>query len=859
MEETLFTNSVQSLINQSAALANQYGHGTLKPIHTLGACLDNDFCVSFFNVFDMPIAKLRQLVAQELESLPQNYRGQLSADKSLNAFLQDCKKEAESMGDQYVSLEHLFLQWLYTDHLPESIKSFFASYGLQKKDILKYMDYIRGGKKADSEQAENRYQTLEKYCKNITQMALTGKLDPVIGRHEEIRRVIQILSRRTKNNPVLIGDPGVGKTAIVEGIAQRIVANDVPENLKHKKIYSLDLGLLIAGAKYQGEFEDRLKGVLKEIEEAKDDVILFIDELHMLVGAGSHGGGMDASNLLKPSLARGELHCIGATTIAEYKKYIEKDAALERRFQKVVIEEPSVEDTISILRGLKEKYELHHGVKITDQALVDAVTLSSKNIPDRFLPDKAIDLIDEAASMVKMSLNSQPEELDRLDRKIRQLEIEKLALKKETGTAVGARLNDLEKELAELKEKHKTIYNQWKVQKAPLERMNELKEEIEEAQVAYQAAERQADYAKASEIKYGKIVELEKKLAQEQEKFKKVEKSLIKQEVDEDDIAAVVARWTKIPVEKLKSSESEKLLKIEDVLRERVIGQDEALQKVAQAIQIHRAGLSDPHKPIGSFLFLGPTGVGKTEVARTLADYLFNDPQRMIRIDMSEYMEKHAVARLIGSPPGYIGHEEGGQLTEKVRLHPYSVLLFDEIEKAHPDVFNIFLQILDDAQLTDGQGRTVSFKNCIIIMTSNIGSDLLLESPDINETVKHAVTKLLHKQFRPEFLNRIDTIVFFKSLDTEDIKRIARIQLALLQKRLTARNITMTITDAVVTAVAERGYQKEFGARPLKREVQSFVAVPVSQFLLANPKVTALKIDVRDGTLIIENESVTAA
>lgn len=859
MEETLFTNSVQNLINQSAALANQYGHDTLKPLHTLGACLDNDFCVSFFNVFDMPISQLRSLVAQELEMLPQSYRNQLTVDKTLNSFLQDCKKEAEALGDQYVSLEHLFLQWLATKYLPESIRDFFKARGLSKKEILKYLEYMRTGKRADSESVESQHEMLKKYCKNITEMARAGKLDPVIGRHEEIRRVIQILSRRTKNNPVLIGDPGVGKTAIVEGIAQRIIADDVPENLKNKKIYSLDLGLLIAGAKYQGEFEDRLKAVLKEIEDAKDDIILFIDELHMLVGAGSHGGGMDASNLLKPALARGDLHCIGATTLMEYKKYIEKDAALERRFQKVLIEEPSVEDTISILRGLKEKYELHHGVKITDQALVDAAVLSSKNIPDRFLPDKAIDLIDEAAAMVKMSLNSQPEELDRLDRKIRQLEIEKLALKKETGAAVEARLNDLEKELAELKEKHKTLYNQWKVQRAPLEKMNELKEALDEATVAYQAAERDADYAKASEIKYGKIAELEKKLAQEQEKFKKVEKTLVKQEVDEDDIAAVVARWTKIPVEKLKSSETEKLLKIEEVLKERVIGQDEALQKVAHAIQIHRAGLSDPHKPIGSFLFLGPTGVGKTEVARTLADYLFNDPQRMIRIDMSEYMEKHAVARLIGSPPGYVGHEEGGQLTEKVRLHPFSVLLFDEVEKAHPDVFNIFLQILDDAQLTDGQGRTVSFKNCIIIMTSNIGSDFLLEAKEIDESVKQTVMKLLHKQFRPEFLNRIDTIVFFKSLDTTDIMAIARIQLKQLQERLAGRNVALTIDESVIKEVAERGYNKEFGARPLKREIQSFITVPISQFLLTNPKTTALKIDVLDGVLKITNESVTAA
>lgn len=858
MNGQFFTDSVEDLLNQSARIANHYNHESLEPIHTLGACLNNDFCLSFFNVFEIPIIQLQQLVEHELNSLPRAHGVQIAVDKSLQEFLQACKEEAEKLGDQYISLEHLFLQWVTTKHLPASIRSFFADYGLTKKEILKQMENIRRGRTTDNKNAENQYETLEKYCQNITAQAQAGKLDPVIGRHEEIRRVIQILSRRTKNNPVLIGEPGVGKTAIVEGIAQRIVNDDVPEGLRNKTIYSLDLGLLIAGAKYQGEFEDRLKSLLKEVEEGQENIILFIDELHMLIGAGASGGGMDASNLLKPALARGALHCIGATTLAEYKKYIEKDAALERRFQKVLIEEPSVEDTISILRGLREKYELHHGIRIKDQALVDAAVLSNKYIPDRFLPDKAIDLIDEAASMVKISIDSQPEEIDKLDRKIRQLEIEKLALKKETGSAIEVRLTDLEKELAELKEKHKTLYNRWQVQKAPLEKINKLKEEIDEAKVAYQAAERRDDYAKASEIKYGKLDKLEKKLADEQNKLKNIDTSLVKQEVDEHDIAIILSRWTKIPIEKLSLSETQKLLNMENLLKNRVIGQDEALQKVAHAIQVHRAGLADPNKPIGSFLFLGPTGVGKTEVARTLADFLFNDPQKMIRIDMSEYMEKHSVARLIGAPPGYVGHEEGGQLTEQVRRHPYSVVLFDEIEKAHSDVFNIFLQILDEGKLTDGQGRIVSFKNCIIIMTSNIGSDLLLANTTIDDTVKAEIDKLLHMRFKPEFLNRIDAIVFFKALDLADIEKIAIIQIKELEKKLAAKNIKTIITDTLIKTVAERGYSKEFGARPLKREIHNFIYVPVSQFLLENPDVKEIKLDASNGILEIFSEDVNA-
>ncbi|KKP29365.1 MAG: ATP-dependent Clp protease ATP-binding subunit ClpB [candidate division TM6 bacterium GW2011_GWF2_30_66] len=855
MNNDLFTNASQELINQSAAIANKNSHGTLLPLHTLAACMENDFCSSFFDTLQVPTQPLRNIVENELKALPKVSIGaQLAIDNSLQDFLQKCNTEAQSLGDKYISLEHFLLEWATTKYLPEDIRNFFSKYNFTKNNIIKHMEIIRKGKTVDTKNAENRYQVLDRYCQNITDMAKSGKLDPVIGRHEEIRRVIQILSRRTKNNPVLIGEPGVGKTAIVEGIAQRIIDNDVPESLKNKKIYSLDLGLLIAGAKYQGEFEDRLKGLLKEVEENQDNIILFIDELHMLVGAGASGGGMDASNLLKPALARGTLHCIGATTLMEYKKYIEKDAALERRFQKVLVEEPTVQDAISILRGLREKYELHHGIRIKDQALVDAVLLSDKNIPDRFLPDKAIDLIDEAASMVKMSIDSQPEIIDKLDRKIRQLEIEKVALKKETGDAIKTRLETLEKDLAELKEEHKKLYTQWQTQKAPLEKINKIKEDIENANIEYMRYEREGNYAKASEIKYGKIVKLEKELEIQQEKLKNIDANLVKQEVDENDIAMVLARWTKIPVEKLKSSESEKLLKMQETLQNRVIGQNEAIEKVSNAIQMHRAGLSDPNRPIGSFLFLGPTGVGKTEVARTLADFLFNDPHKMLRIDMSEYMEKHSVARLIGAPPGYVGYEEGGQLTEQVRRQPYSVVLFDEIEKAHPDVFNIFLQILDEGQLTDGQGRTVSFKNCIIIMTSNIGSDILLENQEITEKVKEQVYKILHQKFRPEFLNRIDAIVFFKSLSELDIEKITKIQLDQFKRRLAERNISLSFTDKLVKEIAKNGYSKEFGARPIKREIQSFVYVPVSHFLLRNSDIKSIKLDISKGVLEIISE-----
>lgn len=848
-----FTNASQELIQKAAAIAQQRHNPTLLPLHILSAALEQDFCKSFLGALNVPLSQLKVIVDKELGKLAQVQGSQLSMDQTLQSFFDACTQEAKKFGDHYISLEHFMLAWATTNSLPSEVSTFLKNNGFTQSSITAYMHLLRKGKTVNSKSAENQYEILEKYCINITKQAQEGKLDPVIGRHEEIRRVIQILSRRTKNNPVLIGEPGVGKTAIVEGIAQRIINNDVPESLKNKKIYGLDLGLLIAGAKYQGEFEERLKGVLKAVEESGDQIILFIDELHMLVGAGSSGGGMDASNLLKPALARGTLHCIGATTLKEYKKYIEKDAALERRFQKVLVEEPSIEDAISILRGLKERFELHHGIRIKDQALVDAVQLAAKNIPDRFLPDKAIDLVDEAAAMIKMSIDSQPETIDKLERSIRQLEIEKVALAKEKDDAIAKkRLQDLEKELANLKEEHKQLLNQWKMEKAPLERLNKIKEDIEQANYKFHQAERDGDYAKASEIKYGKIAKLEQELAKEQEKLKELNPQLIKQQVDEHDIAQVLSRLTKIPVEKLQTSEAQKLLTMESALQERVVGQNEAVAAVSHAIQMHRAGLTDPNRPIGSFLFLGPTGVGKTEVAKALADFLFDDPKKIIRIDMSEYMEKHAVARLIGAPPGYVGYEEGGQLTEQVRRQPYSVILFDEVEKAHPDVFNIFLQILDEGHLTDSQGRTVSFKNCIIIMTSNIGSHILLDAEKVDETVKASIDKLLHQTFKPEFLNRIDAVVYFHRLDESVIENIAQIQIKQLQERLQEKHVKLTVTAQALKEIAQRGYSQEFGARPLKRAIQNYLMIPISQALLKNPELHSLTIAIKDGEFVVQ-------
>ena len=852
-----FTQKSLEAVNSCEKLAYQYGSPEIDQEHFLYSLLTIEDSLILKLIEKMEVNKEAFLsqVQQAVEKKPKVSGGQTYISKSLNQVLVSAEDEAKAMGDEYVSVEHLFLSLMKYPNT--EIKKLFQAYGITRERFLQALSTVRGNQKVVSDNPEATYETLEKYGYDLVERAKQQKLDPVIGRDSEIRNVVRILSRKTKNNPVLIGEPGVGKTAVVEGLAQRIVKGDVPDSLKDKKLFALDMGSLVAGAKYRGEFEERLKAVLEEIKASDGQILLFIDELHTIVGAGKTDGAMDAGNLLKPMLARGELHCIGATTLNEYRQYIEKDAALERRFQPVMVDEPTVEDTISILRGLKDRYEVYHGVKIADSALVSAAVLSNRYITDRFLPDKAIDLVDEACAMIKTELDSLPADLDEVQRKIMQLEIEEAALKKETDRLSVERLENLQKELAELREDFKSRKASWDQEKSAVERVSKLKEEIESLNNEIQIAQRNYDLNKAAELQYGKLPELQKQLEEAEESAKKRESSMVHESVTDDEIATIISRWTGNPVAKLTESERNKTLNLDKELHKRVVGQDEGVEKVTEAIIRSKAGIKDPSKPIGSFMFLGPTGVGKTELAKALAASLFDNEQNMVRIDMSEYMEKYSVSRLIGAPPGYVGYEEGGQLTEAVRRKPYSVVLFDEIEKAHPDVFNVLLQVLDDGHITDSQGRTVDFKNTILIMTSNIGSQYLLEGIDEEGNIKtdaeNMVMNDLRAHFRPEFLNRLDEIIMFKPLTKSNIGKIVDLMVGELDKRLADQELSLELTDAAKDQVIENGYDPVYGARPLKRYLQKYVETLAARKILSGDVHAGdtLVLDVQNGEFIV--------